>query len=264
MIAPAWRPETALAIKAGRRALKLAGSGRGAGDVRIKGTRDLVTDTDITVEDTLRGILSQLPRSTVVGEERGGEPPGDGSPYWLVDPICGTANFASGIPLYCVNLALVEDGQVTVAVVGDASTGSIHVAEQGGGAWALGDGPAQQLTVSEQSRIIVIEDGRCHGRRRERAARGTAAAIRADKWDLRALSTTLSLPYVAASRVAGYLAFRAPALHTAAGSLLAAEAGATVSDIDAHPWTTSSDSIIAAANPSLHRELLAIAQAPMI
>ena len=38
--------------------------------------------------------------------------PTDGSPYWLVDPICGTRNFASGIPLYCVNLALVEDHHV--------------------------------------------------------------------------------------------------------------------------------------------------------
>ncbi|TML36415.1 MAG: hypothetical protein E6G25_10870 [Actinobacteria bacterium] len=39
------------------------------------------------------------------------------SSYWLVDPICGTRNFASGIPLYCVNVAPVENGEVMVAVV---------------------------------------------------------------------------------------------------------------------------------------------------
>lgn len=63
--------------------------------------------------------------------------------HWLVDPICGTRNFASGIPLCCVNLALVEGGQVSVAVV-------------------------------------VVEDSASEGAMRERAAAFAARAIRAD------------------------------------------------------------------------------------
>jgi len=260
MTTPSWRPETAGAITAARRALDLTRSRQGASDIRPKEGRDLVTATDVAVEDAVRAILS--PFGAVIGEERGGEVPADGSPYWLVDPICGTRNFAAGIPLYCANLALVENGRVTAAVAGDGSTGDIHVAELGAGAWALRDGPDQRLTASDQSAIIVIEEGGCDGPRRERAARGTAAAIRADKWDMRALSTTLSLPYVAASRVAAYVVFQIPGLHAAAGSLLAAEAGAVVSDIDGRPWTVGSDSIIAAASPGLHADLLAIAAPP--
>jgi fructose-1,6-bisphosphatase/inositol monophosphatase family enzyme len=49
----------------------------------------------------------------------------------LVDPICGTRNFASGIPLYCINVALVEDGLVTLAVVGDPAGDEVCVAELG-------------------------------------------------------------------------------------------------------------------------------------
>jgi myo-inositol-1(or 4)-monophosphatase len=41
--------------------------------------------------------------------------PREGQPYWLVDPICGTRPFASNTPVYCTNVALVEDGEVTVA-----------------------------------------------------------------------------------------------------------------------------------------------------
>jgi myo-inositol-1(or 4)-monophosphatase len=156
----------------------------------------VVAATDVAVEDLERSVLGQASEASVVGEERGGEASPDGS-YWLVDPICGSRNLASGIPLYCVNLALVEGGRITVAVVGDPS-GEIHVAERGRGAWALDRGAQRPLVPSDESNIVVIEDGHAEEARRERAARFMADAIRADRWDLRSLSTTLALPYVAA------------------------------------------------------------------
>jgi myo-inositol-1(or 4)-monophosphatase len=262
MIESVHRPETAIAIEATRAALDLARSGHGAHDVRSKGPRDLVTATDVAAEDTIRSVLGGLPGSTVVGEERGGVTPAGGSPYWLVDPICGTANFASGIPLYCVNLALVEDGQVTVAVVGDGSTGEIYAAERGRGAWAVDAGSGHRLAVRGASGIIVLQEGMSQDTRRERAGQFAAAVIGTDRWHVRALGTTLPSAYLAAGRIAAYVEFFAPALHTAAGALLAAQAGATVTDIDGKPWTISSDSVIASAAPGLHRELLDIAAAP--
>lgn len=256
-----FRPETRVAIDAVERGLELARSRVGAGDTTSKGARDLVTATDVAVEDMVRVIVDDALGVSVVGEERGGEAPIDGSAYWLLDPICGTRNFASGIPLYCVNLALVEGDQVTVAVVGDASTGEIDVAERGQGAWALKQGDRRQLATSWESRTIVIEDSHSKDTRRELAAQFTNGAIRADRWDLRALSTTLSLPYVAAGRVAAYVLFLSSALHSGAGSLLVTEAGGTVSDIDGQPWTIRSDSIVASANLHLHQELLDLARA---
>src|SRR5262245_38580910 len=129
-----FRPDTHVAVEAVERALELARRGVGASAIAIKGGRDLVTATDVAVGDTIRDILSGTASALVVGEERGGAAPAERASYWLVDPICGTRNFASGMPLYCVNVALVEDGQVTVAVVGDPSTDEVHVAERGGGA----------------------------------------------------------------------------------------------------------------------------------
>src|SRR6267142_4465485 len=186
-----FRRETVVGIGAVERALELARRSVGSKDIASKGTRDLVTATDVAVEDAVRDILHDALGVPVIGEERGGEASADGSPYWLVDPICGTRNYASGIPLYCVNLALVEGDQVTVAVVGDPSTGEIDVAERGRGAWALTDGVRRQLITSDGSQTIVIEDGKSTGVRREHAARFTAGAIRADRWDFRSLGTTL-------------------------------------------------------------------------
>src|SRR6266705_1194596 len=154
-----FRPETLVAIDAVKRALTLARGRAGADDITAKGGRDLVTATDVAVEDAVRGVVTDA-RFPVIGEERGGKAPDDGSPYWLVDPICGTRNFASGIPLFCVNLALVESDEVTIAVVGDPSTGEIEVAQRGRGAWGMKDGARRRLTTSDASRTIVIDDGK--------------------------------------------------------------------------------------------------------
>jgi myo-inositol-1(or 4)-monophosphatase len=214
------------------------------------------------VEDAIRDRLDAMGHP-VVGEERGGEAPTDGSPYWLVDPICGTRNFASGIPLWCVNLALVEDHHVKLGVVGDGSTGEVCVAERGAGAFAreTADDDWSRLATSAESQAVAIEDSRSAGARREHAARYLEAAVCEDRWDLRALGTTLSLAHVAAGRMAGYVLFWSTPIHSAAGVLLAAEAGATVSQVDGWPWTLESDWLVVSAAPEVHRELLRIARA---
>jgi myo-inositol-1(or 4)-monophosphatase len=254
--ADGWRQETLAAIEAVQRALDLTAAGVRPEDISSKGPRDIVTAADLAAERAVRTHLSERLGVPVIGEEQGGDVPADGSPYWLLDPICGTRNFAHGIPLYCVNLGLVEDGEVTVAVVGDASRGELDLAERGHGAWSLRDGSRSRLAASHLSETVVIEEGRCTGPRRERAARYVSAAIRANRWELRALSTTLALPYVAAGRVAAYVLFSVSAVHAGAGSLLVTEAGGAVSDIDGGPWTVNSDSIVASATTDLHRELL--------
>src|SRR5204863_8989478 len=171
-----FRPETLVAIEAVTRALTIADRGVGADEVTAKHGRDLVTAADIAIEDAVRSMMADASSFPVIGEERGGQAPADGSPYWLVDPICGTRNFASGIPLHCVNLALVEAREITLAVVGDPSTGGIDVAERGRGAWRLKDGARHRLATRDDSRTICIDDGKAKGSRRERATRFTAAA----------------------------------------------------------------------------------------
>ena len=257
-------PATEIATVAVRRGLDLAMTRVGADEITSKGGRDLVTATDVAVEDAIRRVVEGASPHPVVGEERGGEAPGDGSSYWLLDPICGTRNFASGIPLYCVNLALVEDDQISLAVVGDASVGEILVAERGGGAWAIDHEGQRELSTSGESRTIIVESGTAAGPSRQHAARFAHDAIRADRWDIRNLSSTLSSAYVAAGRMTAYVLFSGSELHTGAGTLLVTEAGGTVSDIEGAPWTVRSDSLLASANRELHAELLHMAQATAV
>src|SRR5205807_2962195 len=100
---------------------------------------DLVTATDVLSQQTIEKHLREaLPEIAFVGEEGDAAEPSTAARHWLVDPICGTTNFAVGLPLYAINVALVEDGDVTCAVVADGTVGDIFVAERGRGAWRLG------------------------------------------------------------------------------------------------------------------------------
>jgi myo-inositol-1(or 4)-monophosphatase len=257
---PEFRPETLLAVNAVARAMELAAGGVKPGDISSKGNLDVVTTMDVAVEDLIRTAIEDCSQVPVVGEERGGDIIPAGFPFWLVDPICGTRNFAAGIPLYAVNVALVENDHISIGVVGDPSTGDIGIAERGRGAWALKDKAVRPLRVSDESETVVIETGRADGERREASARFAAEAIRVGRWELRSLSTTLSLHYVASGRMSAYVLFYGSVLHTGAGSLLAGEAGAVVSDVKGHPWTIHSDSVVAAATPELHKDLLQLRQ----
>jgi myo-inositol-1(or 4)-monophosphatase len=251
----ALRPQTDAAIDFAQKALRRAAASTGA--IHAKDGRDVVTDTDVAVEDMISLALSKEFGWPVVGEERGGEIR-PATPYWLVDPICGTRNYASGIPLYAVNIALVEDGVVSVAVVGDGSTATVAAAERGGGAWHVR--PVEhRLLASDMSATIDFEAWPSSSPARGLAARRAAALIEADRWEVRSFSTTLSLSYVAAGRFAGCILFEAPSVvHTAAGALLVAEAGGIVTDFDGRTWTLESSSLVCAATAELHQDLLRV------
>jgi myo-inositol-1(or 4)-monophosphatase len=258
---PQFRPETRTAIAAVEAALRLAQNDAQAAKVTSKAGRDVVTTADVAAEDAIRATLTAAHGLPVIGEERGGEAPADGSPYWLVDPICGTRNYASGTTLWCVNLALVEGGAVTAGVVGDPSTGEVLVAERGSGAWALKHGAPRRLATAADSRTIVVEEGKSSGAVREHAARFMAEAVRADRWDFRSLGTTLSLAYLAAGRISGYVVLYVTPVHVAAGTLLVTEAGGLITDIEGAVWGLGSDTLIAAADPAVAADLLRIADA---
>jgi fructose-1,6-bisphosphatase/inositol monophosphatase family enzyme len=85
-------------------------------------------------------------------------------------------------------------------------------------------------------------------------------ALMRRRWDVRALSSTIALVYVASGRLAGavYAPLGAP-LHFAAGVLLAREAGAIVTDHTGAEWTISSPILVVTAVADLHAELQTLA-----
>lgn len=114
-------------------------------DVKVdtKGTKEnYVTSTDVKVQKFLRKALTGLlPGSGFLGEEEdasaeGYEPKGK---VWIVDPIDGTNNYARGIPMSVVSIALVEDGEPILGVVRNPYLEETFCAEKGKGAYLNGE-----------------------------------------------------------------------------------------------------------------------------
>jgi fructose-1,6-bisphosphatase/inositol monophosphatase family enzyme len=252
------RPETRTAISAASIAQRLADSRAGADAVSFKEGIDIVTGADVACEDAIRVELKRdFADYPVVGEERGGTPRA-GAPYWLVDPICGTRCYASNVPLYCTNIALVEDGEVSVAAIAPGRTGEIFYAERGAGAWCLpsADATAQRLTPRDASNTLWI------GGRRQPMADFWRHLALLDRWFLWTFTSSVAYAYLASGRISGLVhfaydaAYRDPPVHTAAGCFVSEEAGAIVTDVATGGcWTLATRAFLLAATADLHREL---------
>lgn len=245
------KPETAAALAAVRAAMRIADSREGAGDITSKGGIDLVTAADVRCEDSIRDCLGKaFPDYPIIGEERGGSSSGD-TPYWLVDPICGTRPYASNVPLYCTNIALVEHGRVTAAAIGIGATGDILYGEQGSGAW-LRSGTGDARVYASDSSHALWFDGRG-----ELAANVVRRAILRDRWFIWQFSSSIAYPYVAAGRMAGLIhcSHHLSPVHTAAGCFMTEQAGAVITNLDGGPWRFDIPGYIVAATLELHAEL---------
>ena len=245
------RRETEVALQAAAAAIRIADAREGADHITSKGGIDLVTHTDVMCEDLIRGRLAAaFPDYPIVGEERGGSPSAD-RPYWLVDPICGTRPYASDVPLYCTNIALVEGDRVTVAAIGLGKNGETLYAEQGLGAYLRKDGVDNRITVSDSSNTLWLSG------RNEPAANLVRSAILAKKWYIWQFSSSIAYAYVATGRIAGLVQYSGhlSSVHTAAGCFIAEQAGAVVTDTDGRPWNLDNRSYVLAATPELHHQL---------
>jgi myo-inositol-1(or 4)-monophosphatase len=125
-------PALALAQELGRRAVEAAGTA--PAEVQTKRNEfDLVTSVDRAIELDLRARIAEtFPDHAVLGEEagRGG---GDDEWTWVLDPIDGTLNFATGLPCSASSIALLCGEEIRVGAVADLATGSVVSARLGGG-----------------------------------------------------------------------------------------------------------------------------------
>ena len=117
--------------------------------VAFKGRGNVVTDVDTEVEAAVAAFLRrEYPDMGFLGEETAGSREDDGY-VWIVDPLDGTRNYASGIPFYSVVVALAVDGEPVVGVNYDPTRGEMFVAEKGRGAFLNG----ARLEVSKRTAL---------------------------------------------------------------------------------------------------------------
>lgn len=99
--------------------------------VSAKGPQDYVSAADRDAEQLARHLIDErFPGDAVVGEEAGGTV---GERYWIIDPIDGTTNFLSGLPLWAVSIAYVEAGEPVAGALALPMLGELVGAASGTG-----------------------------------------------------------------------------------------------------------------------------------
>lgn len=226
-------------------------------EVRHKGNIDLVTEIDIASEKVIKDLItSHYPKHQILAEESGAHL--SSSDYrWIVDPLDGTTNYAHGLPLFCVSIALEKAGEVIIGVVYDPVHEEIFAAERGSGATLNG----RTIKVSDINEIkkAMLVTGFPYDIQVDRINNidnfikfiKNAQAIR------RLGSAALDLCYVAAGRMDGFWELKLHPWDMAAGALIVEEAGGKVTRFDGGKFDPFLREVCA-SNGLIHNQMLEV------
>ena len=185
-------------------------------------------------------------------------PEGSGGGWlWVVDPLDGTRNYLSAIPMFCINIALCHNEEPLLALTFEPVRGEEFLALAGGGAF-LNERPIRaSIKESVMASVLAVDMGYDD----ERAAR--ALSLVGELWpgmqSLRVIgSAALGLAYAACGRFDLFVHHMLYPWDIAAGILLVREAGGAITDRDGGPIGIRSEGVIAGA-PGAHADFLRLA-----
>ncbi|WP_372500045.1 inositol monophosphatase family protein [Streptomyces sudanensis] len=224
-----------------------------------KGAGDFATTADVEAEKAILDVIrAARPDDAVLGEEGGQRGAGDAARQWLVDPLCGTLNYAAGTMLVAVNVAL-RDGAAAVA---DPFGGEVFFTD-GETAWVRRDGVGDvPLTPTSATRLVDVNlDPPFPGAPGFRAVDLLARPEFVERFRPRVVSTTLALAWVAAGKRAAYVTDGGDlsgSVHFAAGIALCRAAGCVVTGVDGAPTGEAGRGLVVAADGDTHGLLMSM------
>ena len=219
--------------------------------ITYKGEVDLLTEVDEEAERMIREeLFGTFPTYGMLAEE-GGELSGQEDARWIVDPLDGTTNYAHGLPIFCVSVALERAAEeVVLGVVHDPMREETFVAERGRGA-ILNGRPISVSDTDELIRALIATDFP-YDRERMPETLELFGRFSALSRGMRRLgAAALDLCYVAAGRLDGYYMRGVRPWDLAAGSLIVREAGGKLTDYRGDELALDGGEIVA-SNGRLH------------
>lgn len=223
-----------------------------------KGVMDLVTEADLSSEKVIIAtILEAFPDHAILAEESGAS--GQNSPdLWIIDPLDGTTNFAHGLPIFAVSIAYSHNDQISMGVVLNPVTGELFSAVRQRGACLNSDVIQVSDTATVGDSLLVT--GFPYTIRSTTPSLPLARfahCLTAAQGVRRLGSAALDLCYVACGRFDGFWEENLKPWDTAAGALIAAEAGGRITDFEDHVYQIHDQQLLA-TNARIHQEMLGL------
>jgi myo-inositol-1(or 4)-monophosphatase len=216
---------------------------------------DLVTQADKESEDAIFEVIRQDYPDHYILSEEAGELKMDSNIKWIIDPIDGTVNFANGIPICCVSIAVEQDEKMILGAVYNPFMNELFFAQTGFGA-TLNE---KKIRVSEKDDImrsclvtgfpysyLDVPNG---------PLQVFEKFIRQGIPVRRLGSAAIDLCWVAAGRFDGFYEHNLRAWDSAAGFLIVEEAGGKITDFKGDYYSPYQPHIIA-SNGKIHDDLV--------
>jgi len=203
-------------------------------------------------------LKKSFPEFDLLAEESAGSTGRAGSKaVWVVDPLDGTTNFAHGLPVYAVSIALWEKGKPVLGVVYHPALDELFWAVKGKGAFLNKKRIAVSDTTDPNS--ALLSTGFPYDLRRSQENNldyfaAFATRVRAIR---RMGAAALDIAWTAAGRFDGFWELKLFPWDIAAAVLLVSEAGGKLSDFEGGPLDLSTPNVVA-SNARLHTFILKI------
>ena len=135
-----WMPYLTFATSLAAECSEYALSQFGLHPARRKHDGTLVTETDLFIDRLIvRRLADAYPAHRVLSEEQTTSYDAAAEFTWVVDPVDGTTNFARGMPVWGVSVALLQHGRPVAGVIDFPMIQERFTAAAGAGAWRNGE-----------------------------------------------------------------------------------------------------------------------------
>ena len=222
-------------------------------EVHYKHSGEIVTDADLASDVAIRETLEALGDTGNILSEESIHYKADSQFTWIVDPLCGTIPFSTGLALWGINIALSVRDQLEVGVIALPASGEILSAARGHGAFLNGEKLDTKEPPGNLPDILLAFEGDKRSFTDSQRALEHAAGRQ-----YTFASAAFPLAQVILGRLHGFVGSTLD-VHTAAGTVIAREMGICVTDEAGNDvnWThdISCDALVAAW-PRTHSTLL--------
>ncbi len=224
--------------------------------IQKKGAIDLVTQADLESEKAIiAAIKEKFPDHGFLAEETGYYP-GETGGQWIIDPLDGTTNYAHGISVFAVSIAFQHNKDVLVGVVLNPLSAELFTAIKGQGAQL--NGKSIHVTQTSSLKESLLATGFPYELSDlDSLILRLKNGLTASQGIRRLGAAALDLCYVACGRFDGYWEGNLKPWDTAAGSLIADEAGAKTTDFSNNPYHINLKEIVS-TNGHIHNELISL------
>lgn len=253
--------ELSIAVKAAKAAGKILANKFGSvNSINYKKVKDIVTEADIEAENKIISIIKKsFPSHSILAEESG-RIKQKSDFLWVIDPLDGTVNFARGIPLFGVSIALQYKEEIILGAIFVPKAKELFFAEKGKGAYLNGK-KIRVSNVIDMSRAMYYFNDFNVGIEKENDFLNEQKLKLTQKFSGKVLrfrclgSAVIELASLACGRIDAYSMIKFGYWDIAAGKIIIEEAGGKMTDFNGKPVNIDCKNILA-SNGKLHNAIL--------